>query len=84
MPNHIKRVLAEKVELNHNNIEIAGTEIAPGTRVTLALPVTKLYTHAPIEIPVHVIRGKQDGPRLFVSAAIHGDEINGVEIIRRL
>jgi predicted deacylase len=35
-------------------------------------------------MPVHVINGRRDGPVLFVSAAIHGDEINGVEIIRRL
>ena len=35
-------------------------------------------------IPVHIISGKTSGPRLFISAAIHGDEINGVEIIRRL
>jgi predicted deacylase len=35
-------------------------------------------------MPVHVVRGKRDGPRLFVCAAIHGDELNGVEIIRRL
>lgn len=35
-------------------------------------------------MPVRVIRGKRDGPTLFVSAAVHGDEINGVEIIRRL
>src|SRR5690606_22781361 len=35
-------------------------------------------------IPVEVIRGKKSGPSMFISAAIHGDEINGVEIIRRL
>ncbi|MBQ0799430.1 MAG: succinylglutamate desuccinylase/aspartoacylase family protein [Porticoccaceae bacterium] len=35
-------------------------------------------------MPVQIIRGKKDGPRLFISAAIHGDEINGVEIIRRV
>jgi len=35
-------------------------------------------------MPVQVVRGKRDGPILFVSAAIHGDELNGVEIIRRL
>jgi predicted deacylase len=35
-------------------------------------------------MPVHVINGKKPGPILFVSAAVHGDEINGVEIIRRL
>ena len=50
----------EKAELNSDTIEIAGIEVAPGTRVTIALPVTKLYTHALIEIPIHVIRGKRE------------------------
>jgi len=63
---------------------INGTKIEPGMRATIDLPAGRLYTHAPMTIPVQVIRGKSDGPRLFVSAAIHGDEINGVEIIRRL
>lgn len=70
--------------MNAEIFSIAGIDITPGKRVTIALPVTRLYTHAPIEIPIHVIRGKKDGPRMFISAAIHGDEINGVEIIRRL
>lgn len=63
---------------------INGTTIFPGTRITLDLPAGRLYTHVPMSMPVHVIRGKKTGPRLFISAAIHGDEINGVEIIRRL
>jgi predicted deacylase len=63
---------------------INGHTIKPGQRTTLELPVTKLYTHTPIAIPIHVINGKKPGPRVFVCAAIHGDEINGVEIIRRL
>ena len=63
---------------------INGCTVAPGSRTTVDLPAGKLYTHAPMSIPVHVVSGKSDGPRLFISAAIHGDEINGVEIIRRL
>ncbi|MDO6512590.1 succinylglutamate desuccinylase/aspartoacylase family protein [Neptuniibacter sp. 2_MG-2023] len=63
---------------------INGTKVAPGTRTTIELPAGRLYTHTPMTIPVHVINGKRDGPRLFLSAAIHGDEINGVEIIRRV
>lgn len=63
---------------------INGCTVTPGSRTTVDLPAGKLYTHAPMTIPVHVVSGKNDGPRLFVSAAIHGDEINGVEIIRRL
>ena len=63
---------------------IASTVVAPGTRKTLELPVASLYSHAPMTLPVQVVCGKHDGPRLFISAALHGDEINGVEIIRRL
>ena len=64
--------------------QIGDTQVAPGTRKSVDLPLPALYSHAPLAMPVHVINGKKDGPRLFVSAAIHGDEINGVEVIRRL
>lgn len=64
--------------------EINGITVSAGTRATIDLPAGKMYTHAPMSIPVHVVSGKKDGPRLFLSAAIHGDEINGIEIIRRL
>jgi len=70
--------------MDETPLTINGTEILPGTRTTIDLPAGRLYTHAPMTMPVHVIRGKKPGPRLFISAAIHGDEINGVEIIRRL
>lgn len=65
-------------------LTINGRTFQPGTQTTVDLPAGRLYTHTPVTIPVHVIRGKKSGPRLFISAAIHGDEINGVEIIRRL
>ena len=65
-------------------IVIGDTRIEPGKRALIDLPVADLYTHAPLHMPVQVINGKQPGPTLFVSAAIHGDELNGVEIIRRL
>ncbi|MDH3347993.1 MAG: succinylglutamate desuccinylase/aspartoacylase family protein, partial [Desulfobulbaceae bacterium] len=58
--------------------------IQPGQRQTVDLPIARLYTHTAMDMPVHVIHGKKEGPTLFVSAAIHGDEINGVEIVRRL
>lgn len=65
-------------------VTINKTRIASGERATINLPVAKLYTHTNLAMPVHVINGRRDGPTLFVCAAIHGDEINGVEIIRRL
>ncbi len=64
--------------------KIGGTEIPPQTRQQLELPVARLPTQTPISLPITVIRGPEDGPILWVSAAIHGDEINGVEIVRRL
>ena len=70
--------------MNSNSITVNGRTIKPGQRETVDLPLGTLYTHAPLSMPVHVICGKKSGPRLFVSAAIHGDELNGVEIIRRL
>ena len=52
--------------------------------MAIDLPITDLSTHTPITMPVVVIHGRKPGPCLFVCAALHGDEINGVEIIRRL
>lgn len=63
---------------------IGDTKIRPGERVNVDLPVADLYTATSLGMPVKVIRGRKPGPVLFVSAAIHGDELNGVEIIRRL
>jgi predicted deacylase len=50
----------------------------------MKIPVAKLYTDTEISIPVQVINSKKPGPVVFVSAAVHGDELNGVEIVRRL
>lgn len=68
----------------HEQIHVAGTVIPPDSRVALDIELPPLFTHTPLTMPVVVVRGKRDGARLFVSAAIHGDELNGVEIIRRL
>jgi predicted deacylase len=65
-------------------VMIAGKEVKPGQRTTINVPVARLYTHAEMNMPAHVLRGKKDGPSLFVCAGIHGDEILGVEIVRRL
>ncbi|MDT8419771.1 MAG: succinylglutamate desuccinylase/aspartoacylase family protein [Desulfuromonadales bacterium] len=64
--------------------ELGGTRIPPGGRATVALPMARLYSHNEITLPVHIIHGRSVGPIMFVCAAVHGDEINGVEMIRRL
>ena len=64
-------------------LNIGDVTIMPGEKKQIALPVAKLYTDADVSIPIHVIRAKKPGPIIFVSAAVHGDELNGIEIIRR-
>ncbi len=59
-------------------------KIEPGTRKTVDLPVSVLSDHTPAALSVHVVHGRKTGSTLFVSAAIHGDEVIGVEIVRRL
>ncbi|WP_191249943.1 succinylglutamate desuccinylase/aspartoacylase family protein [Kordiimonas sediminis] len=62
-----------------------GTEsVKPGTRKTVHLPVSTSHDLSSISLPVHVIHGRRPGPTVFVSGAVHGDEIIGVEVIRRL
>jgi len=63
---------------------ISGQSIAPGTRKVIDLPVSRLSDHTPVSMSVQVIHGRKPGPVMFVSAAIHGDEVIGVEIVRRL
>lgn len=65
-------------------ITIGDVSVNAGERKTIDLPIARLYSHNAMNMPVQVIHGKKEGPRLFISAAIHGDEINGVEIVRRL
>ncbi|HKL25895.1 MAG TPA: succinylglutamate desuccinylase/aspartoacylase family protein [Desulfuromonadales bacterium] len=65
-------------------LEIAGNKVKPGQRVTIDLPMAQLYTHTDMTLTAHVIHGRKPGPRLFICSTVHGDEINGVEIIRRL
>ncbi len=63
---------------------LGGTSIAPGTRANVDLPLSLLSDHTPISLTVQVIHGKRPGPTLLINGAVHGDEVNGVEIIRRI
>ncbi|MBD3422385.1 MAG: succinylglutamate desuccinylase [Chitinivibrionales bacterium] len=65
-------------------VEIGDKRVESGTNDIVNLAVTRLYTHTNIRIPIYVNHSRKEGPVLFVSAAVHGDEINGVETIRRL
>lgn len=76
--------MTEPDQAEHRPLAIGGIEIAPGTRQTIRLDVADLTIGTPLHLPVIVIRGAKPGPVMFLSAAMHGDEINSVEIVRRV
>ncbi len=61
-----------------------GQEIKNGERKRVNISMGRIYDFTEVTMPVEVICGKKSGPTLFVSSTIHGDEINGIEILRRL
>lgn len=61
-----------------------GYSVRSGSRKEITLPITRLVTGGEVALPVVVLHGRHDGPTVWVNAAIHGDEVNGVEIVRRL
>ncbi|MBU7579634.1 MAG: succinylglutamate desuccinylase/aspartoacylase family protein [Porphyrobacter sp.] len=63
---------------------IAGQSIAPGTACDVAFPITTLATGTTSSLAVRVLHGHRPGPAVFVSAAIHGDEIIGTAVVQRL
>lgn len=65
-------------------MSFAGREVTPGSVAEIRLVASEFYTSDPVLVPVTVVRGKRRGPTLFVTAAVHGDELNGVAVIRDL
>ena len=65
-------------------LQIAGTEVRPGHRAQLEIPIARLPHGASASLPCMVIHGARPGPRVWVDAAVHGDELTGIEVVRRL
>jgi len=68
----------------NSKLTISNETIYPGETVSLALPLPELFSCAPMYMPIKVVHGKEEGPILLVTAAMHGNELNGAEIINRL
>ncbi len=64
-------------------LELIGQTIAPGDQRRLALPVTETFVGEDASTPVIVVAGVQPGPVACLTAGIHGDELNGIEVVRR-
>lgn len=69
---------------SNNILTLLGQEILPGKSATINFNLAKLYTTSSVEIPVIVERAKKPGPVVLITSGIHGDEINGVEIVRQI
>ncbi|HXT52072.1 MAG TPA: succinylglutamate desuccinylase/aspartoacylase family protein [Thermoanaerobaculia bacterium] len=65
-------------------LRIGDKMVPPGSAVRIDLPVARLFTGGWLSLPVTALQGARPGPRLWLDAAIHGDELNGMEIIRRV
>ncbi len=63
---------------------LLGTEILPGTAHRLSWSATELFEGVPVSTPVLIVNGKMPGPTLCLTAAVHGDELNGIEMVRRV
>lgn len=72
-----------KIDKN-NVLEILGEKVPPGKGATINFNMAKLYTTTSVEVPVIIERSKKPGPVVLLTAGIHGDEINGVEIVRQI
>lgn len=68
----------------NNPVELGGVTVQPGRRASIELPVARLPTRSWMSLPVVVLCGSKPGPTVWLSAAIHGDELVGVEIIRQV
>ncbi|TPN87645.1 succinylglutamate desuccinylase/aspartoacylase family protein [Aquimarina algicola] len=71
-------------KIENNILNILGKEVLPGTSTTINFNIAKLYTSTKVEIPIIIERSKKPGPTVLITAGIHGDEINGVEVVRQI
>ena len=65
-------------------MEFAGISVEKGERKIVNIEIARLYDNTTMILPFEVIRGREDGPVVFISSVLHGDELNGTETIRRL
>lgn len=63
---------------------ISGKQVLPGEEATISVNIARLPSHSPIDLNIIVARSEIDGPTLLLSGGMHGDEVNGIEIVRRI
>lgn len=85
-PSQPPQLLSPEEILRHPNStrQMLGTELPPATSSRLVWKPSQTFSGMAVDTPVLVVNGAYDGPTLCLTAAIHGDELNGIEMVRRL
>jgi hypothetical protein len=76
--------LAAQQSVPWDELDLLGGRIAPGSRARLELETSESFAGSTVVTPVHVVRGQTPGPTVCLFAGIHGDELNGIEIVRQV
>ncbi len=71
-------------EYKNKTIEVRGYKVVSGESKLIKIPIDRLPTGTLIEIPVYIFNGKEAGPTILLQGGLHGDEVNSVELIRRM
>jgi len=79
-----KQAAAPKKRTRRPTFKIGEHRVTAGKRARIELPIGNLMSGTPVALPLVVSHGRTDGPTMWLTAAVHGDEIAGVEIIRRI
>lgn len=75
---------AKRRSKKRQSFTLSGVEVRPGQLRRFEVPAATIATGAQISMPVAVMHGRTDGPHIFLTSTIHGDELNGIEIIRNV
>ena len=70
--------------MSRKNFVLGGNEIEPGTKKVILFPAPNINMQVKIDIPVHVFHGVKPGPKIFIISTLHGDELDSIEIMRRV
>ncbi|HEX2139220.1 MAG TPA: succinylglutamate desuccinylase/aspartoacylase family protein [Woeseiaceae bacterium] len=80
----LSEAVAQAEERRAKPLQLLHGQVPPGTYQRLSWSATELFEGVPIATPVLVVNGKLPGPTLCLTAAVHGDELNGIEMVRRV
>lgn len=83
-PGTVTEIAPESEPARAEPLRLLGAEVLPGTSTRLAWSPNIAISGLALPTPVLVVNGEQPGPTLCLTAAVHGDELNGIEIVRRM